>query len=1052
MRRILLIYALITFAAGQMFAQIRVTGQVTNKTGETLPGVNVVIKGTTQGAITDIDGRYTVENIPNNGILLFSFVGMEVKEIIVGTQTTINVVMTEEATSLDEVVVVGYGTVKRANLAGAVTDINAQKLQDIPVVNLSAALEGRLSGVRITIPSGKPGAANKFQIREASTKKVAEEPLYVIDGIIRDKGAFDLLDPSEVEGISILKDASAAVYGAAAAGGVVLVTTKKGKEGKIKINYTSSYGITEAINTTEMLSAYDHAKMLNDGYDILKIKPSEDRYFTEDELLYFRDSLPNGGYNWLDGAWRNSMVIRHSLNFSGGDEKTAYFIGGSYIHETGNLKDLFVKKYSFRSSIQTELFKGLMASVELSISNKHTQTPINSQDKEDDIMEETFRALLQNPKFVPPTINGYPVKQEDLIDNNPYAIWQNNNYSKDWFNGYTATAALNYKLPFINGLSARLQLSQTKGSEYGKSYKTQPKGYYFVTTGGHSHIIRPDAPMEIDPLTNLPMMKLFDGKDALSESTERSASFQVNINVSYNLTFNKHEINALAVCEFSETESNRVGWRREGQQLIENYDMEWAFLIKDFMLSPNRDENGAIGYIGRLNYNFASKYIAEFACRYESSTRFSPENQWGFFPSLLIGWVVSEEIFFKKALPVVNFLKFRGSAGIMGNDNFKSFMYLLRYKPREPYVLFGNQPVNTLSAENGGVVNDKLKWQTSYSYNAGVDMRYFQSVVNFSFDAFYELTENMLDPIGTKLPTTAGIAHNNKVVFNYGRAHSYGYEIELGINKKLAHTLELGINSNLSWAEVRYLKVAQSISAEGKWYDELKTFPDNQPGAICTGIIRTQEEVDNILMDNPNYSNNGKSIEPGMLNHNDLRGTDGSEGPNGSFRNDMGEDRTIIAEHSSPTNNYGISMNIGWKGIRLDMTFNGKFGHMAIYDKEAIKLPTYKANVPAFWKDYWTPENPDATLPRAQNFTMEEQNSTFWMRNGHTLRLTDFSFSYTLPSVWSSKLKISFLRVFFNTKYLWTIINPYDYKDASLSNYNGYPMTRTYNFGININM
>lgn len=1060
MKKVLFTIFFIMILPGAVFAQLKVEGHVTDIDGLPLPGVNIVIKGTTQGTITNIDGYYSLSDIPTDGKLVFSFLGMKTEEIRVGEQTSISVILSEEVNSLDEVVVIGYGTVKRANMAGAVSDMNAEDLQDIPVVNLSAALEGRLSGVRISVASGKPGATTKFQIREGSTNKVAEIPLYVIDGIIRDKDAFDLLDPSEVESISILKDASAAVYGAAAAGGVVLVSTKKGKEGKIRINYTGSYGITKAINTTDMLSAYEHAKMLNDGYLISdeKPKPLDDpKYYTEDELQYFRDSLPNGGYNWLD-AWHNAMVNRHSLNFSGGDERTQYFVGTSYIHETGNIDDLFVKKYSLRTSLQTEIAQGLTASVELSIHNKQNQTPINPQDKQGDIMEETFKALLQNPKFVPPSIGGYPVKesthqtQSQLIDNNPYAIWQNNNYSKGQLNSYTATAALNYKFSFIKGLTARAQYSQSRVNQYGKRYETVPIGYKFEAAGGHDHIIVPNAAIILDTTTNQPKEIYYSGTDKLQESTEKSSSYQANIQLSYNRKFGKHELSALAVCEFGESSSNRVGWTRSGTQTIKGYDLEWAFLKNDELLSPNRNENGTIGYIGRLNYSFASKYIIEFAGRYESSTKFSPENRWGFFPSLLVGWVVSEEAFFKNALPVVNFLKFRGSAGIMGNDNFPSYMYLLRYKPKEEYVLFGDQPVNILRAENGGVVNDKLKWQTTYSYNGGIDMRFLNSLLNLSFDAFYEYTDNMLDPIGNVVPPTSGIARNNKVVFNYGKAHSYGYEIELGIFKTFPYDIGLGISSNFSWAEAKLLKVAQSVTAEGKWYDELKNFPDNQPGAISSGIVRTQEEIDDILMDNPNYLNNGYELELGTLNHKDIRGTDGSEGPNGRFDFSQAEDRTVIAEHTSPPYYYGINFSMSWQGIKLDMTFSGQFGHKAIYDKEATKLPTEKENVPAFWSDYWTPDNPDAAYPRPANYVMEGQNSTFWMRDGHTLRLTNFNLSYALPSAWSEKINIGTFRFFFNTQNLWTVINPYDYKDASLSDYNGYPMTRTYSFGVNLSL
>lgn len=1060
MKKVLQIIILLCFTISNIFAQVTIKGKVTNSDGEAIPGANVMLKGTTIGTVTGFDGNYSIGNIKPEDILVYSFIGMLEEEILVNNKTEINVTLLDDFQSLDEVVVVGYGSVKRANLAGAVTAINADELQNIPVVNLSAALEGRLSGVRVSVPSGKPGAATKFQIRESSSKKVGEEPLFVIDGIIRDKDAFDLLDPSEVESISILKDASAAVYGASGAGGVVLVETKKGGKGKIKINYTGSYGITQAINTTEMLSAYEHAKMLNDGYDIENRRKSEAEYYTDDELQFFKDSLLNGGHDWLKQAWKNAMVTRHSLNVRGGDEKTSYFVGGNYIHETGNIQDLFIKKYSLRSNIQTEVANGLTASLELSVTNKQNQTPINPHDNNGDVMEKTFKALLQNPKFIPPIIDGYPVKQHDLIDNNPYAIWENNNYSKGWLNSYTATASLSYDFPFINGLNARIQYSQSKSNEYGKRYETTPIGYEFESEGGHNHIIRYNAPIIIDTITGLPYERPYSGEESLQESNDRSSSYQTNLSLSYNRTLGKNEISALVICEFSEDESNRVGWNRSGMQTIDNYDLEWAFPINDRMLTPNRSENGSIGYVGRLNYTYASKYIAEFAGRYESSTKFSEENRWGFFPSFLFGWVVSEEGFFERIEPVINFLKFRGSAGILGNDNFPSFQYLLRYKPRTEFVLFGDQPVNTLNAENGGVVNDKLKWQTTYSYNGGVDMRLFNSLIDISLDAFYELTDNMLDPIGSIVPPTSGIASNSKVYFNYGKAHSYGYEVELGIHKNLPYNFQAGVSGNFSWAEERLLRVAQSITAEGTWHDELKNHQDNQTGAISSGLIRTEEEIEDILMDNPNYTNNGYFnnnetggvLELGMLNHKDIRGTDGSEGPNGRFSYALEEDRTIIAEHSSPTYTYGTSFNLSWKDIRLNMTFSGKFGHMAIYDKEALKLPTEKANVPAFWRDYWTPENPDAAYPMPAADAMEAQYSTFWLRNGHTLRLTDLNLSYALPANWSNKMGISSFKIFFNTKYLWTIISPFDYKDANLSNYNGYPMTRTYNFGMNLSL
>lgn len=1048
MKRTYLIIILILFFSGQLFAQQRITGQVRNNAGETLPGVNVVIKGTTTGAITDIDGRYLIEGVPANGALIFSFMGMLTEEISVGNQTQINITLLEDIQSLDEVVIVGYGSVKRANLTGAVVDISSREIQDVASTNLSTALEGRLAGVRISLSSGKPGAPTSLKIRESSSYSAAEDPLYVIDGIIRDKDAFDILDPSEVESISILKDGSAAVYGAKSAGGVVLVQTKKGKQGKIKVNYSSSIGITHAFNITEMLSAYEHAKMLNDGYDIQKFSSKDPRRYAQDELDYFRDSIPGGGYDWLDGAWKNAALYRHNLNLSGGTDVISYFIGGNYLKETGSIEGLYVSKYSIRSSIEVLITKGLTASFEASFSNRKDMTPINPNDTQSDVMEETFRALLQNPRWIPPTINGLPVSQG--IGNNPYSIWVQNVYKRGEANSSNLLAALEYKFPFLKGLRAKIQVNQTKYTGTGKSYYEPAYGYNFVTSGSNGHIIRPDAELVPDiPKVSSPVTVL-SGKNQLEESAEISVKYQTNATLAYSNSFGKHEINTLLVCEVSEEEGRRIGWQYAGGQVISGKDMGWAFSDKeDRILAQNAYEKGDLGFIGRLNYNYASKYIGEFSFRHQASSKFSPQERWGFFPSISVGWIVSEEGFFKNNISAINFMKIRTSAGLLGNDGVRDFLWLSTYGTTNG-VLFGNEMTLGIEAKNAGLVNKSISWQKTQSYNGGLDLKFLNSKLSLAADVFYKYTWDILAAVTSTNPTTVGIPTSSNIRFNYGKMHAYGYEIELGYNGNVLHSFNYYIKGNFAWAEAMKLKVAQSPGAIGTWRDELKNSIDNQPGAISTGIIRTQEEIDDILMDNPNY-NIGRALELGMLNYLDIRGTDGSEGPNGRFNFDLTEDRTVIARKTSPPYFYGSSLGVSFKGIKLDMTFSGKFGHELFYDKEVMTSPTTTANVPSFWADHWTAENPNAAFPRANAYGLDGNYSIFWKRKGHTLRLTDLNLSYSLPGRWSQRFGMNQFRVFFNTKYLWTIINPFDYKDANLSKYNGYPMTRTYNLGVNVN-
>ena len=1049
MKRLTIVFTLISLLAGQVYAQRQVSGYVTDAAGDPLVGVTVTIKGTTTGTITNLEGYYQLSNVNNEATLVYSFIGMVTREIQAGEQIRIDVVMDAEAQNLDEVVVIGYGSVKRANLAGAVTDINAEELNDIPVSNLSTALEAKLPGVRISMPSGNPLSNTSVQIRANTTfSDIGEYPIYVIDGIIRDKEAFDILDPNEVESISVLKDASASVYGAISAGGVILVQTKKGRVGKLKMNYSGSYGFSQVINTTEMLSAYEHALMVNDGYEIQGLSSKDPRWFTEDELIYFRDSLPDGGYNWLEGVWNNSSLTKHNLSFSGGTETVRYYFGGNFIMDNGSIEGLYVKKYTLRSSIEAEVAKGLTASIETSLGFREGNTPKNPLDgSQYDLLNETFRALLTNPKWIPPVIDDklVYVNQDGYIINNPYVMLENNNYNNNKSNSVNYIAALNYKTP-VKGLNLGFQISQTFDNGVGREYNGISYGYQFQQSSNF-HIFNLDAPLDsINPRIEL------QGQEYLQENTDNSKSYQGNAKISYNRLFGKHSINAMAVCEFGEGYGYKVGWKKSTDQLVEGYDLEWAFADNNsgYTLSlPSYSQSAKLSYIGRLNYIYADRYISEFSFRYESSILFPPGNRWGFFPSVLLGWVVSEEPFFARAKNSVNFLKLRLSAGRLGNISNIPFTYMLVYSPSNINFMFGDTPVFTVEAKQDAFVNENVEWQKSDSYNAGIDMRLWDSRISFTADAFYKYTFDILEPISSRTPTTVGIANNNKVKFNYGAMHAYGYELDLGYHNNIGGEFKYDVRFIFSWSEAMILKKAQALGAIGTWHDETKNPTDNQPGLVSSGIIRSEDEVADILMDNPNYSTGGSPLEVGMLNYVDLRGTDGSEGPNGVFNGSIEEDRTTIARRTSPPYTYGATLGFEWKGIRLNTTLSGQFGHFVFYDKESMVNPTFASNVPAFWAEHWTPDNPDAAYPRAYNYGGEAQYSTFWRRDGHTLRISDLNLSYSLPQKWIKNLGFSTVRAYMNSKYLWTIINPLDYKDAYLSRYNGYPMTRNYVFGLN---
>lgn len=1046
MKKYLLLLTLIMLITGRIFAQKQVTGQVLDETGQPVPGATVIIKGTTQGTITNLEGNYTIADVPDDGILVFSFLGMETKEVTVGDRVLVNVTLVEEATDLDEVVIVGYGGVKRANLTGAVVDMKASDIEDIPVANLSTALQGRLAGVKVGQATGKPGAATSLQIRTTTSYgKVPEEPIFVIDGVIYDyryggQERFDLLDPSEIESISVLKDASAAVYGTRASGGVILVTTKRGKEGKPKIKYNASYGISQPIRIPEMLSAYEHASMINHIYDIDDVPQAPWDYFAEDELEHFKTHE----YDWLDGIIKNAHQTRHTLNVSGGSERVRYFAGGSYYYETGNLDKLNVTKYSLRTNIDADITKNITASLGISLGEKKRSEPYYSEESNDGVMRDTYKALLTAPRWIPPTIDGKPV-YNDRVHWNPYGLMQSGSFYAPRNNYSTINGGLEYRLPYVEGLKFRVNYSYDLSSSMSKRYSNDYEVYNFQTTGTWGHIITDTLPVVGDPEEK-------SNREGLQEGASNARSYQLNTSITYAREFGKHDISALLVYEQSENRSNGFSTRLTYSEL-QGYEYMWAFNQNNIKVSPSANESGRLAYIGRLNYGYDQKYLVEGTFRYEASEVFHPDERWGFFPAISAGWVMSEESFFKDNISFINFLKVRASAGVLGNDNTKAWQWMQTYNANTTGAIFGETEAitNAIEPRNSSVITPSLTWQKSNSFNGGLDMRFLDSRISFGMDVYYRLTYDILTDRGSSIPITAGIA--NMPDENWGMMFAKGIEFELGYNDRLANGIGYFVKGVFSWDKHRKVRVFQNPAAEGRWDDQRLNDISNQPGWICVGIIRTQEELDAILEEYPDFVivNNNEEIPPelGMLNIVDFRGENYSIGPDGRVDK---FDKVILAEHTTPPYNYGFTFGGSWKGVRLDITFAGEFGHKAFVSKDEQVVPDAKTNVFSWWSDYWTPENPDAAYPRPYKYGLMKQHSTFWMRDGHTLRLSNLNLSYSLPGDISERWKIPELRVFFSTNNLWTVISPFDYKDPSVSRSYDYPMMRTYNFGLGLTL
>jgi hypothetical protein len=411
-------------------------------------------------------------------------------------------------------------------------------------------------------------------------------------------------------------------------------------------------------------------------------------------------------------------------------------------------------------------------------------------------------------------------------------------------------------------------------------------------------------------------------------------------------------------------------------------------------------------------------------------------------------------------------MKLRASAGRVGNDNLNIDQWKQLFDGDKGGAIFGGNPSNGISPKQYGLYTPYLTWQKSNSYNVGMDVRLLQGHLVLGTDYYYRFTYDLFERRTSEMPTSLGINTSSERLpqENHGEMEVRGVEIELGYNNNFRNEVTYYIKGHFSWDKRKILKKIQNPAVLGSWKDELLTSPDHQQGLICLGVLNTQAEIDALLEEHPNYRiyDNEKYIEPqlGMLYYQDVRGNKYTDSITGRYAytapNDtihLEWDRTIIAEHNTPPFNYGFSFGLGWRGIRLDMFFTGAFGHKVFVDKEEQALPDPDGgveNVFAFWNDYWSPDNPDAAYPRPYNYGFDKQYSTFWMRDGHTLRLTTLNINYTLPKNISDRLRVQKLRVYFTGRNLWTVISPFDFKDPSVDSAYDYPMMKLYNFGVNI--
>lgn len=1002
-----------------------INGIIVGKDREPIGGCAIREKGTENGSISDMDGKFSL-NISENATLSFSCIGYKTYEIKVTGQTRLYVILQEETLNLDEVVIVGYGIQKKVNLTGSIASVNADEIRNIPSSSLSNSLSGKLSGVLITSLGGKPGVGSSMQIRSVGTWN-NNAPLYVIDGVVRDKFAFDGLDASEIENLSVLKDgASAAIYGARAANGVILVTTKKGKFGKPVISYTGTVGLSDATRLPQMMNAYEQATIINDALAIHGYDASSMDWFTDDELEYFK----HHSYNWLQEAWKQPVLTRHSINVSGGSEHVRYFIGGTYYDETGSFDNLRFKKYNLRSNIEANITKHLMVSLNMNMDIRNDRKPYWRWDGDSDNMENLYRGLLFRTGMVPPYIDGKPVRE---IGGNTFVEWSpmelidgtRTGYNRKKYSTYDTSLSLQYNVPFIQGLSAKLLYNKIMKHSFVKMFCFPYLMYNFKGTGTHNHI----------PTNEL--VGTYERSDGnyLEEYYVRRDNYQLNMSLSYVKKLGKHDIGALVVYEQSEGYYDDL-WVRGYDYASMNIDQLNMASKKNPRIDGEGSETARISYVGRINYAYDSKYLFEGAFRYDASVNFAPKHRWGFFPSASLAWRISEEPFFKKSVPFIDFLKIRTSVGLLGNDAVGGWQWMQRYNlPSRAGAIFGTTAL-TGGLEADVIPNEKITWEKTLTNNIGWDSRWFNKLT-FNFDFFFKHTYDILGNRLASLPTTVGVKMPAE---NYAVIDGKGFELELGWNDKISD-VDYYIKGNLSYA-VNKLKKKDEAENIRAYQSSIGYNYDRKMGYIATDIIRTQKDLDALPK---GYTIFGRKPELGMLNYRDLRGPDSDE-PDGIIDEN---DKDWIVKHIIPPFNFGLLFGAKWKGWALDIFLQGVAGNDKVIDmrdpQTRISESTFK-----YWNDRWTPEHTDAKFPRAA----ENQcgyYSTFWKRDGSFVRLKNINLSYQLPSSFLSKLGIDYVQFFITGSNLCLLYDKVKYFDPESTSIVNYPLMKSFSVGVNVN-
>lgn len=984
----------------------KISGSVKDVNGEPIIGATVMEGGTTNGTITDFDGNFVLE-VADGAELDISYIGYQTQKLKAQSGKLLAVTLKEDAEILDEVVVVGYGTQKKVSVTGAMASTKGSDLSKVPTTNITNTLAGRLPGLISYNRSGEPGYDDAgLLIRGASTTGDSS-PLIVVDGVADRAGSLGRLDPNDIESITILKDASAAIYGSRAANGVILVTTKRAKSEKFTVSYNGNVGISSPTILPDMCDSWQYAELINE------ITPGT---YSDEAIQKFKDGSEPVNYpnvNAFDILLKQAVQTQHNISASAGGKYVSFYASLGYKYQDNYYKNSAsnYSQYNFRTNIDFTPHKDVKIGLNVAFRQEDRNSPITGS-------EDIWRYLIKyNPMvniWFPGTNYGNVSSKQDNFSP-ATGLDGTTGYQRDRQSYLNADLTLHWDLPWITeGLSIDAGLYVDRADVF---YKKFEKKYYLYEQSGDEYIAREQ------------------GSNILDQNMNQTLGVTMNARLNYKRTFNDvHNLNVFVAYEQYQSRYDYMQARR--QDFISTaIDEIFAGDINSATNDGKASETARMNYFGRLDYDYEGKYLFQFNWRYDGSENFPEGKRFGFFPGVSVGWRVSEEKFWKENVSWMDYLKVRASWGQMGNDKVDAFQFLTAYTFDNPAILGGG-------IESGlwllRTANPNITWEVANTYNVGIETR-FLKYFNFEADFFKTKRNNILATRNAAIPEYAGLTLPDE---NIGVCSNIGTELTLGFSKQLNKDWTIMASGNFTYnhSTIDFIDEPEStLPWQKRTGLSIGTDGDMYLMYEADGIFRTQEELDSY----PHLA----EARVGDVRFKDINGDKVIDG-NDKVR----QDKPAI-----PRIMYGVNLGVNYRNWSLSMLFQGAAQVWQYTFMEAGTIGNFTKD---FYENRWTEDNINAEYPRTYNRDATvtgggNYRNTFWLNNASYLRLKSIELAYDLPKSWLKNTPISAVRLSLSGYNLFTITGIRNIDPETQENSQGWaawntPQSKVYNFGINV--